>query len=67
MKTRYTKMLKVPGTAIGYRYSQQDRWEQTDDNGKTWYFTFREEDEIRQMHPTVQDFTGYNAFPKGTQ
>lgn len=64
---QHTKMLKVPNTTIGYRYSQQDRWEQTDDDGATWYFTFRGEDEIRRMHPTVQDLTGYNAFPKGKQ
>ena len=41
-------MLKVKGTKIAFRRSDKGL-EYTDDDGETWYFTFRTEREVRDM------------------
>jgi len=45
-------LLKKFGTKVLFRSSNRG-WEYSDDGGKTWYFTFRGELEIRKMHPDL--------------
>lgn len=48
-------MLEVQGTKVRYKIDQ-DGPQVSDDGGKTWRFTFRSEDEFREMwqnHPIV--------------
>ena len=44
---------QVPGKKLAYRKSDQGGMEYSDDDGQTWYLTFRTLSEIIEMHPTI--------------
>lgn len=52
--TVMAKVLRVPGSSILYRPSDKGGWEWSDD-GATWYFTFRNGEEIKAMHPGITE------------
>lgn len=50
-------MLTVEGTKVRFK-SDEDGNQVSDDNGVTWYFTFRSEQQFREMwknHPITTD------------
>jgi hypothetical protein len=59
------KILQVPKTKLLFRYD--NGWQYSDDNGNTWYRTFRSEEEIRTMHPTIQQISGEQEQPDHEQ
>ena len=50
------KLLEVPNKDIAFKYEDkiwQSSWERDCEGNRIWNFTFRGEEEIRKLHPSI--------------